>query len=457
MKRRATFALLVALVTLFAGATSSYAAGLSQGEGIPLPTKASPLSEPVPLSQAAHGAKALQPPVTAGPTERLMAGPGDLTGTVLDAAGNPVADASVWAWYKDGVTGDMMVVGYTDTLADGSFVIPNTHETTGGEIDVFLPTDASFYRTGLTYTAAGPNEFILQPGLVNVELTLKPGSTWKPPMRVETQGEGGGAECWVDGAAGTALVAGSSVDYAVAYTYDNEAIEKVVDPSIAVTPGATNGTIAFNQADALSAAISYPPFASGKAGREVKIKLSNWPAGDVIDFEGYAVAPSGTWKAWSAVTATGAASFFRALTIPSTAPSGYAYNIMVFRDHIEHPLYLNVTYQVASFASSSATIRRGTGISLGGRVPTIGHWGSDAGLSKTVTLYKRTSAAGVPTNWDATKNGWTRVLTMKADGYGKYRTSYYLKPSRTTWYIVRYPGDAQYRGGYTSIVKVVVR
>ena len=41
-------------------------------------------------------------------------------------------------------------------------------------------------------------------------------------------------------------------------------------------------------------------------------------------------------------------------------------------------------------------------------------------------------------------------------GLGAY-TSGYLKPSRTTWYVVRYPGDREYYRGYTSVLRVTVK
>jgi len=69
---------------------------------------------------------------------------------------------------------------------------------------------------------------------------------------------------------------------------------------------------------------------------------------------------------------------------------------------------------------------------------------------KYVTLYKRTRAAtAAPTTWDATKKGWTKVARIRANGLGRYLSTY-LKPTRTTWYVVRYPGDNWYWPAYTS-------
>ena len=94
-------------------------------------------------------------------------------------------------------------------------------------------------------------------------------------------------------------------------------------------------------------------------------------------------------------------------------------------------------------------------IRLSGVIPTQGHVGPAAGTAKYVTIFKRTTRAGQPTNWYATRRGWTNAGTVKANGWGKF-TSALLRPTRTTWYVVRYPGDKWYWGAYTSVVKVRV-
>jgi hypothetical protein len=46
------------------------------------------------------------------------------------------------------------------------------------------------------------------------------------------------------------------------------------------------------------------------------------------------------------------------------------------------------------------------------------------------------------------------VGRVKANGLGRYAR--FLRPTRTTWYVVRYPGDDWYWHAYTSVLKVRV-
>ena len=85
-----------------------------------------------------------------------------------------------------------------------------------------------------------------------------------------------------------------------------------------------------------------------------------------------------------------------------------------------------------------------------------GAQGGTAGKTKPIVVYQRTKSAGQPTVWNAASKGWHKVATLKASGLGKY-TSHLLHPSRTTWYVVRYPGDNWYYAGYTSVIKVTVK
>ena len=145
-----------------------------------------------------------------------------------------------------------------------------------------------------------------------------------------------------------------------------------------------------------------------------------------------------------------------ALKIPSTAPAGYSYWLRFERTDADSRLVLMLPYQVATITRSKSWTRRGGSITVSGRVPTVGHWGTTPGSKKGVVVYKRTSRAGVPTTWDATAKGWTRVGTFKADGYGRFKTRT-QRPTRTTYYVARYYGDAQYDRGYTSVTRVYVR
>jgi len=100
-------------------------------------------------------------------------------------------------------------------------------------------------------------------------------------------------------------------------------------------------------------------------------------------------------------------------------------------------------------------VRPGTSVRLTGIVPTQGHVGSKAGKTKELYVFARTTPAGQPGAGNPTKKGWKLVGTCKANGLGKYTTSR-LRPTRSTWYVVYYPGDDWYWGAFTSVVKVTV-
>jgi hypothetical protein len=47
--------------------------------------------------------------------------------------------------------------------------------------------------------------------------------------------------------------------------------------------------------------------------------------------------------------------------------------------------------------------------------------GGTPGEAKSVILYQRIKAAAQPTVWDATKNGWRKLGTLRANRFGVYR------------------------------------
>ena len=117
---------------------------------------------------------------------------------------------------------------------------------------------------------------------------------------------------------------------------------------------------------------------------------------------------------------------------------------------------MRLTFQVASLTASRASVARGQSVRLTGTVPTEGHWGATPGKSKLVTVYKRTTAAGQPTQWDARRNGWTVVGTYRTNRAGVFTTPYF-RPTRTTWYVAAYAGDRTYHPAFTSVLRVPVK
>jgi len=67
----------------------------------------------------------------------------------------------------------------------------------------------------------------------------------------------------------------------------------------------------------------------------------------------------------------------------------------------------------------------------------------------------RGKKAGQPTDWSAGRQGWKKVGTLRTNGLGAYAGR--LRVLRTAWFVVRYPGDDWYYGGYTGVVKVTAR
>ena len=142
------------------------------------------------------------------------------------------------------------------------------------------------------------------------------------------------------------------------------------------------------------------------------------------------------------------------VTVPAATTPGYAYKIIA--QHSTGPLGLTTWFQVCTLKPSAASIKKGKSITLKGIVPISGHEGSTAGRPTKVTIFARTSAGAPPAKWDPTGQGWRKVATDTTDGFGAYVTTA-LRPTRTTWYVARYPGDSRYSGAFTSVVKVKVR
>lgn len=392
---------------------------------------------------------------------RAVTGPCTVTGQVLEFDGGPAAGAEVDLYYTDAAS-DSRFFGWVLTNDNGEFAFNGVPETGDGDFYIYRQDGDGYQSWGNTFSAGGPNDFVLQPGLVGAEVRRTSDASWNwwRWLRVETYGSGGGGTTWVDGEVGDAYAMAPDCDYAVAYPYDNQGIEWWAGSPLPVTAGLRNGdTLQFDQDEGRGAWFLSPYWHSGKPGSRTSLVLENWPAGYQMSFYGYSQAPSGAgYKNWPYYLESDGSQYGRTtLTIPTTAPAGYDYEVHVYRfDDEASDLNLTLYFQVASLKASRATIRRGASVRLSGVIPTQGHMGGTAGKAKYVTLYQRTKAAGPPTTWDATLKGWRKVGTIRANGYGKY-ISGLRRPQRTTWYIVRYPGDNWYFRAYTSVIKVTVK
>ena len=92
-------------------------------------------------------------------------------------------------------------------------------------------------------------------------------------------------------------------------------------------------------------------------------------------------------------------------------------------------------------------------------VPIKGHYGARKGNAKRVTIYQTHyyhMSSRQPNRPGGGKvTGWTKVGTVLTDRLGKYRMTIHAKS--TTWYVVRYPGDAWYWGAWTDLVQVTAK
>ena len=239
---------------------------------------------------------------------------------------------------------------------------------------------------------------------------------------------------------------------AAVYWWTNEGIEANIDLNI-------NGVVGqigpYDEASAYRIKLTAPFWASGAPGTAVRLRMQGYPNGWVNRLLGRDAYPfNSPTDSFGMFTATGAVSDYRRVTIPASATPGYAYYVTA--QHDTGPLGLSATFQVCTLKPTALSIAKGKSVRLKGVVPISGHEGLSPGKAKTVIVFARTSAAGQPTKWDPTGQGWRKVTSDATNGFGVY-ASVALHPQRTTWYVVRYPGDSRYFRGYTAVAKVTVR
>ena len=400
-------------------------------------------------------------------------GPCNVTGHVYQGypQGSPVA------WLGGGV-----VVGYYDadgswfpypavtTAGDGSYAVSSVAETTEGEIDAYPSgSDDSFWSWGHTFTAAGPNVVDIQPGAIGVVVNRSSDSNWNgwSLPYVQTVGTNGGAGSYVaDGSPMIANAMPADCQYAVIDTWANEWTELPISTPLTVSPGQLNpATITADEADFQRIWVKKPTFASGKPGSTCAVALQNFTPGWSVGLYGYGIAPRAAARDWpvSPVPTGTTGTYTRTVTIPSTAQPGYAYDLHAYRNDtissVVGTSWLDLSYgfQVCTLKSSPSRVRPNVWYTLSGVIPTEGHWGSHPGKSKYVTLYWSTKKRPQPTVWNPTKQGWHFGFRKKANRFGKYVFHALLEPGdRTTYQVVRYAGDNEYNGGFTSVVKTTL-
>lgn len=391
-----------------------------------------------------------------------LAGTAVLNGHIYTYGGSPMEGAYVYGEaYDYGASAWTWAETYTD--ASGAYSLTNLAAANQeGFLYASSPVEPwNVQRYSATWADPGPTTFDIRPGVVTT--TAVRGSVWPGWEYVENELFGSDAasnilaESYVFGTndvvVGDSYAPGGAYDWGAMYFWSDQGLEYY--PAASVTAGMRSGqTVNVPQDDAQRIYVTAPYWASGKPGTTATVRHWNFPAGWNLQFQGWPDSPTGSVKVFGTGVAPVTDPFSKKLKVPTTAPAGYSYYFET--DHADGPLVLYTPFQVCTLKSTKTAIKPGTRIKLSGVVPTQGHWGSTAGKTKYVTIYKRTkSVSSAPTVWNPTTKGWTKVATVKANGLGKYASAY-LKPSRTTWYVVRYPGDDWYQGAFTSVLKVRV-
>jgi hypothetical protein len=388
-----------------------------------------------------------------------------LSGTMEGFNGSPLADCWVaWGWYDpDGYSWFVPAAtfwpgGDTSTAGDGSFSFARVTSHPGH--DSLMA--GSYSGAGLNYMIiyhldfSTTGSYVLRPGHVNISIAHAPAG-----KRADVS-LGDAAYSAVDSSVG--LTDGYGVadaappDFTSAracfpnangtVTAECEWISPAHAP-VAVSPGAVAGTsVAFDWSSAVRGHLLGPQCRhSGRPGSTVRFSISNLPASEQISFYARSWSPYG-WpvKAYpQVVTSSGPQNTYTvALRIPARATVGDVYEIDAQRsDDVQSLLWLYDYYEVCNFAASQSTIVRGQAVRLHGHID-----------GKAATLFMRHRPAGQPAT--AKAQGWTKVANLSVSAGGRF-VSTRLRPSRTTWYVVRYHGGNGGFTAFTPVVKVSVR
>lgn len=376
----------------------------------------------------------------------------------------PQSDAKV-AWYVESSEGSG--TGSTTTDADGAYGLGGVAPAAGNGVvratdryDLDWPYPYTLSYVDRSWADGGVSTFDFRPGLAAFGFRTggpfeneEQGSAWWTMRGADA---GGAVESYKP-------YAGSLEDVEVrlqalpgTYTrvcanwYTNEGMEKTTDFAVASATLTSTG-LTFNQTNAqrLWEVSNYSP--SGDPGTVVKLRLQNFPAGEVTDFYGYQYEPVLTpFRSFGAFTARDLANQYRNVTIPARATPGQDY--VIWGHHRGGLLDLEVFFQVTRLKGPSAA--RGS-YRLTGQVPVQGYDGAPgaAGRAKDVYLYRRFTAATAQPKGDPVKYGWKFVRRYRTDTAGKFTTAT-MNPGRTTWYIVYYRADKENWDGFTSVRRV---
>jgi hypothetical protein len=388
-----------------------------------------------------------------------------LYGNLYDSNGAPRSGATV-RWYSLSAADQKWYWSDNTTDATGYFGWTNVLPTSDGELWAYPDADSALALGGETWATGGSYPYTLYPG--RVQVTSDRSGPWRDydSLVVRFQGATRYSKGLVPAYDGSSTPVSGLVDV-LDGSYAGGSVEFFWDEgiefygSLGVTSGVTSGA-AINVSEAAAQRVWFasPYWYSGRPGATVTMRLEGFPAGWINRVTGYTDDPDGTAsQTYGTWTSPGATASSVKVKVPAAAKPGYAYWIgfqHVDASGSEYPLYLEEIYQVSTLKASKTSVRRGARIRVTGIVPTQGHWGSQAGLNKVVTLYAHKGVAAVPTRWNPKKQGWVKVGSVRTNGYGAYATPYF-KPLKTLTLVARYPGDNWYLDAYTSTQKVRVR
>ena len=304
-----------------------------------------------------------------------------------------------------------------------------------------------------TNNQASSYRYSVQPGAVDIQITNPP-VTFDP--QVDVYGTAGMAQSYPSLFSGVGLVsvAPPSFDDVVVSDLetsgDRQAVTAAAEwlsPSDVDVAGGSQASspVVFDWNHAQRAYLAGPPCQHcGRPGSVVSVVLKGWPAGEKVGFQLTDFKPYTTQVSSGGTDKT----YVVRLRIPESAHPGESYALTTYRkdDPASH-LSLWDGFQVCTFRSTADVVVRGMGIRLHGTVPSA---------TRVVWLFARHSAAQRPAT--VTAPGWRKVGRYRANDNGKF-VSALLHPSRTTWYVARYPrisddGPSFY---FTPVVKVSVR
>jgi hypothetical protein len=411
------------------------------------------------------------------------AGAGVVQGHVYDYAGDPVGGVEVGAMVLDD-QGTPLWSGSATTDAGGFYSVSGAPASTHGLLTGTTGT-GEWTMWDLTFADSGTSTYDVRLGRVAWSATRggPQAASWRDPSFIGitgTNATGGrfSVYTWMPASSpggsndttvtGTASALPGDAGWTGLWFGPNEAAEWHASDSgnapVPVTAGDTTPLpFTFDESSAYRVLVTEPYWASGRPGTVVRLGLQDFRAGMELNFQGSIDPDLHTSWNHKSFTTTGPEEQTVSLTVPRRAEPGRALMVRVQEatDLLVGYLFFYVSFQVCTLNASDASIHRGTTVTLNGVVPVAGNTEPGKGTPRYVWIYERTTAAAPPTVWDATQQGWRLVERVRTDRSGRYHSGW-LTPSRTTWYVARYAGDAKvtlegYFRAYTSVRTVRVR